>query len=297
MSREVDHKIEQIMKKMSKTRKKAEMQQRERKYPLTAEPAVIHPHNSSTMKVRDNGMIDLFVGTDNGVRIDPATKSINFLSNNIRSKSIYEWVETKRNRVENIGQDLVHNVGRDEVHNVKGVWTVHSASSIRFISDGDIYMEARDKIHMKSPHIILDGTIPPDELDPVRPVLGLMFEDQEPWGTEPPFGYRMPGSIEGYERKPRYRREEYDDLHEDSYEKGPDYLPFIRDSKHKRLDVNRESLSAMYRKRYKESIIEIKANKRVDISTLEKESKVEISAKGTESNVNVTSGGKIYLNE
>lgn len=45
--------------------------------PKLEEPAIVHPFNTSIVKVRNNGMIDMFVGTDQGIRIDPYSKTIN----------------------------------------------------------------------------------------------------------------------------------------------------------------------------------------------------------------------------
>lgn len=54
------------------------------KIPAVEEPAVSHPFNTSTIKIRNNGMIDMFVGTDQGTRIDPYTKTINHIANGLK---------------------------------------------------------------------------------------------------------------------------------------------------------------------------------------------------------------------
>ena len=46
------------------------------------EPGLYHPVTSSLIKLRNNGMIDIFAGTNQGIRIDPKTKSVNFFANN-----------------------------------------------------------------------------------------------------------------------------------------------------------------------------------------------------------------------
>lgn len=52
--------------------------------PAVEEPALTHPFNTSTVKIRNNGMIDCFVGTDQGIRIDPHTKTINEIANGLK---------------------------------------------------------------------------------------------------------------------------------------------------------------------------------------------------------------------
>lgn len=53
--------------------------------PQLEEPATVHPFNTSISKIRNNGMIDNFVGTDCGTRTDPYTKTINEITN------VYKW--------------------------------------------------------------------------------------------------------------------------------------------------------------------------------------------------------------
>lgn len=58
----------------------AEMMLENAQVPQVEEPAVTHPFTTSTVKVRNNGMIDAFVGTDQGIRIDPYTKTVNIIA-------------------------------------------------------------------------------------------------------------------------------------------------------------------------------------------------------------------------
>ena len=63
--------------------------------PAVEEPAVTHPFNTSTIKIRNNGMIDCFVGTDQGMRIDPQTKTINMITNGMKEHLGYfrAWID------------------------------------------------------------------------------------------------------------------------------------------------------------------------------------------------------------
>lgn len=261
MGKEVHQMLEAITGSFSKTKQEITETVDLKKYPLVSEPALVHPSNSSTMKIRENGMIDIFVGTDNGIRIDPNERNISLLSNKHREKNTYHWSDTIRNRTENVGGDYVQNVKNDMSQNIKGNWTVHSAEAINLVSDGDIYMEARNSITMKSPEINLDATLPKDELDKVRPVLGLMFEEDSPYGQAPPFGYQYPHGAYTKEKKPYYRREEFDDMHTDKYETEPSFRGLDKIRK----DLNEEYMGPILRKKYKESRINITANKHVAI--------------------------------
>lgn len=49
-------------------------------YYRTAEVGFTHPLNSSTMKIRDNGVIESFASTNCGIRIDPNSHSLNLIS-------------------------------------------------------------------------------------------------------------------------------------------------------------------------------------------------------------------------
>lgn len=61
----------------------------------TTEPGLVHPSNTSIIKLKDNGMIDIWTGSDQGIRIDPNTKSIMLYSNrtDIRSNDRNEWID------------------------------------------------------------------------------------------------------------------------------------------------------------------------------------------------------------
>lgn len=63
--------------------------------PALEEPAVIHPFNTSSVKIRNNGMIDMFVGTDQGIRVDPQSKTINMITNGLKEHLGYfrAWID------------------------------------------------------------------------------------------------------------------------------------------------------------------------------------------------------------
>ena len=291
MGVEVTERIRKVREGYSKSRAQMTYEARQKEYPLGAEPALVHPNNHSVVKVRDNGMIEIFVGNDNGLRIDPEQRSITALSNVYKEKNQYSWQHSERNRTQSVGNDFVTNVGNDEVHNVSDTWTVHAGKNVNVISDGTIYMEAREKIHMKSPLIHLDATKPKDELDPFRPPLGLMFEEDSPYGREVPFGYRVHIGANPEEKRARYRREEYDDLHVDRYE----VLPSMRGADKLRLDTDGEWLGPVLRERYDNGEVRITAAKTVGVYTKEKDAHIDIQTEGARSSISVGASGLVDI--
>lgn len=79
-------------------------------YPAVAEPMLVHPHNNSIVKIRDNGTVDLFTGTDNGIRINPENKTLDLIS-----------------KTENHHSTYIRNfVLKNETHHVNAMWTIYA---------------------------------------------------------------------------------------------------------------------------------------------------------------------------
>lgn len=62
--------------------------------PRLEEPALVHPFNTSVIKIRNNGMIDMWAGTDQGMRLDPETRTINVITDGFKHHVNYEraWI-------------------------------------------------------------------------------------------------------------------------------------------------------------------------------------------------------------
>lgn len=62
--------------------------------PRLEEPALVHPFNSSVIKIRNNGIIDLWTTTDQGFRMDPAARTINIISDGLKEHLNYSraWI-------------------------------------------------------------------------------------------------------------------------------------------------------------------------------------------------------------
>jgi hypothetical protein len=65
-----------------------------KKLPYIEEPSLLHPFNTSLIKIRNNGMIDLFVSFNQGIRIDPGQKTISEITNGLKQDLGYfhAWV-------------------------------------------------------------------------------------------------------------------------------------------------------------------------------------------------------------
>lgn len=68
-------------------------------YYRKAEVGFTHPLNRSTMKVRDNGVIDIFTSTNYGIRINPNDGSVTMISNNQsqHASSLSQYVDSSFN--------------------------------------------------------------------------------------------------------------------------------------------------------------------------------------------------------
>lgn len=82
-------------------------------YPSEDEPMLIHPFNQSVVKIRNNGTIDIFVGDNNGIRIDNKHKSINFIGNSIVERTQY----------------IRSYVAKDLIQKVQGSWVIEAKNA------------------------------------------------------------------------------------------------------------------------------------------------------------------------
>lgn len=103
-------------------------------YPGYAEPAIVHPYHKSVVKLRDNGMIDIFVDKNTGMRVDPETSSINFFANT--GKEMYSYLRT--------------HVSKDQTTDVKRSWTINVGTQFN--------LKAGEMINLEAPRISVNGT-------------------------------------------------------------------------------------------------------------------------------------------
>lgn len=136
----------------------------------TEEPGITHPLNSSTMKIKNNGAIDVFVSTNQGVRIDPQTKTISIFG--IEEKhhvtNLYKFVdenintESKELNIKNKNTSIE----TDQLNINSNVWNVNSTGDIKINSSSNITIESTKDITLKGSSVKIDGnfTISRDNL-------------------------------------------------------------------------------------------------------------------------------------
>lgn len=122
------------------------------------EPGITHPLNSSTIKVRNNGMIDIFVATNQGLRIDPYTKTINVIGNTEKHHVTDFELFADESANLTTQRDLTLNAKRnlsltgEKVSIATRSWTV--------VSDGDINLKSKSNITIDAAKdLILKGNL------------------------------------------------------------------------------------------------------------------------------------------
>lgn len=151
MGRELLERIEQVKSQYSRTRRELQDQIQLYPYPLQAEPALIHPNNTSVVKLRDNGTIDIFVGNDNGIRVDPNERSIQILSNALQSKVYEEKTKIEKHRMTQIGGNAISEIKGNHQVKCEGSHIAETRKEWKVISD--------EKVHIQAPTIELTGDV------------------------------------------------------------------------------------------------------------------------------------------
>ena len=138
--------------------------------PLPEEPAMTHPFNTSMIKIRNNGMIDAFVGTDQGIRLDPNTKSVNIITDSLKEHlNIYRaWVQNdwqaivKKAIIFKSDESSFNVTAKTDINNTAGK-DINSKAEKNFNvqAGGDITMKAGKNINLTAGGIvdIKGGTI------------------------------------------------------------------------------------------------------------------------------------------
>lgn len=114
-------------------------------FPQTFEPALIHPDNHAIVKLRENGMIDIFVEDDIGIRLDPATKTVNIIANGIKlhGGSYYAWVDSS---LTDVLKNWVLKVGGNVDITVKGNTSITTVGTTMIQSTGDITLQTQGNL-------------------------------------------------------------------------------------------------------------------------------------------------------
>jgi hypothetical protein len=123
-----------------------------------SEPGLIHPFTTSSVKLRDNGMIDIFVSTNQGIRIDPKTRSILISVDNtkIRTHDYKAWIENhsitniRKNFEINAGSNINLNADKDINLKANGKWNVNIVGDVNIHTNSDMNVSADGKMTFKA---------------------------------------------------------------------------------------------------------------------------------------------------
>lgn len=117
--------------------------------PRLEEPAIVHPFNTSILKIRNNGMIDMFVGTDQGIRIDPYSKTINEIVDGLKWHVGYfnGWIEKDAKWYAN-GEILFKSEASAINLNAKSDVTIVSGKNITIKCDGKLTLSSQDGVNI-----------------------------------------------------------------------------------------------------------------------------------------------------
>lgn len=123
-------------------------------YPQVAEPAMQHPLNTSTIKIRDNGMIDFFVDKDHGMRLDPNTYTWNLIINGEKHHADYIRGWVTQTVQWDVGRSWIMNLGTDLIIKAGGNMTFSATGNINFDVGGNISSNAGNTISSNAGSII-----------------------------------------------------------------------------------------------------------------------------------------------
>ena len=129
-----------------------------------AEPGITHPLTTSTVKLRDNGMIDIFVSTNQGIRIDPETKTVNFISTTEKhhTTDMNTWAEGNiifnchRKFDVNSDTDINLNAKKD-IKMTSNKWKVNVLGDIDINAKGNTSIKTNGVLSLKGSSIKFSG--------------------------------------------------------------------------------------------------------------------------------------------
>lgn len=105
------------------------------------EQAIYHPLFQQLIKLRNNKMMDIFVGNDNGIRLDPNTESINVHTNHLKwhIHNMTGWITGS----------MKHQVSGDLFESVKGERYERTSGNAKEISLSDLIQEIKGNHNVK----------------------------------------------------------------------------------------------------------------------------------------------------
>ena len=128
------------------------------RFPTSYEPSLTHPDHHSTVKLRDNGIIDIFAASHQGIRIDPNEQVINVCTNKLYQHlgRLRSWITHDAKIEVAEGCHLVNHAyitvdcKGDIVVNTNGNVTVNASGNVNVNAKGNISLKAQGKIDITS---------------------------------------------------------------------------------------------------------------------------------------------------
>ena len=146
------------------------------------EPGITHPKTGSTVKLRNNGMIDIFVEGDQGIRIDPKTQSINFFTRNenhhVTNLNATVDDSMKLAIQKHFGVEAeTFALKTGEATMEVGKWSVSSEGDVHVKSGKNITLEANNRILLRGSQVLLDGEFITNRDDIIKILNGEEVEE------------------------------------------------------------------------------------------------------------------------
>lgn len=121
------------------------------------EVGLFHPSNSAVVKIRENGCIDIFTATNQGIRIDSSKSTINIVTANElhHISRHHEWVDgyvrfdVHDKFIVNSDNNIEETTKADWNINVKGNANINVNGNVNINAGGDVDVNSDKSINMK----------------------------------------------------------------------------------------------------------------------------------------------------
>jgi len=123
-----------------------------------SEAGLIHPFNTSSIKIKDTGMIDIYVATNQGIRVDPKTRSIVIMTDTtkIRTFDYRSWVgnhavtRVRKNHEIYAGSQIIMDSDKDQIQTIGKNWTVKVVGNANLDIQGDMNIGIGKNFNVKA---------------------------------------------------------------------------------------------------------------------------------------------------
>ena len=122
----------------------------ESRFPDMAEPALIHPFLSSVVKLRNNGAIDIFTSTNQGIRIDAISQTVNIICDGEKEHLGYLRTWIQRDLEEWVGTNVLRVIGGTDTKEVKGDIVIRGESNMNVTIKGNVNLKVNGNIDINN---------------------------------------------------------------------------------------------------------------------------------------------------